>query len=598
MSFSPIGVTDFSGRRRIEPDLFSQTDLQKQTAVRLGALNDIIVFGNFPSGDIDVIQTFDNAADFEATHDPDKNDDVSVQLVKRMKAPFLDSLIAGAGVIRSSQVGNHTKATRTWLATATPKIVLTTAINGLPANKCQSKFETGTAADTAKVSVQKRNDPATLIERDNLGLGFDILRAAGPTIATITITVASDVATTLILIEDAVTVASLDISGADKQFDTLGKVVGYINDLSGYTCSLATGADPTLPATQLDAAAAVNTLVSYAANALLGAIVHYINKNVAAYFTAVRSTGETIFGDFDTDFVFATGGTNPVVTITEWQDALAILDDEDLGGGFVFPITTDQAIQSAFRDFIITQFASRSKTWRMPIATAPGATLDAAKTLAFNMNHTRVMVCFQRIQDSDPNNPDSLADFDPIHLAAIMTGGSASTPLTHPLTNKRLNIKGLKDKFGKTEREDGLSNGVMVARTIKGFGHIPSMAVSTSLDNKRMPRVWADSMAADFLHNNINIPLRAFVGQWADDQLRDGAEMLIGRVLELAEISGVISKGQDDAGAVLEAFLPPTVTIAQGLLKADWKAFIGGEIDFIGVRGDVEYQSFGVAVPI
>lgn len=595
----PLATTDFFGRERIEPAVFALTELQTLVSVNLSPLNDIAMLANFPSTtDPTAVFEFTSAEEMAKVHDEDKANDLTIQLAKRMKDPFKDDLIAGAGVIRTAFVGSPTQATRLWVTGTTTEITLTTTQYGLPANKFQSKFEAGTAADTVKLTVQKRDDPQTLIEKDDLGLAFTIEYTGVAAFGGLTITVVADLATTLILAEGTITpgtpIFTFDLT--DPQFDTVTKIVAAINDLADYTCALSAGVDPLMPSSAFDAAADVDITSSTIHTAALGAVVFYINETLGDYYTAARETGETAFGAFDTDFVFATGATNTTPIIGDWTAALAVLDNEDLQGGFVFPVSEDPAVQSAILSFIRDQAADQSKTWRTVIATIAGATDQVAKDLAFSTNHTRAMVVSQRIQDVGATG--ALADFDPLHLAAHMIGGSASTPTTHPLSLKKLNIRGIKDVKSRTSRKDLLKNGVTVIRTERGFGHVVSMAVSSSLDNKRMPRVWSDSMAADFLHNNVQIPLRRFVGTWARADTTERAEMFVGRVLELSELADIISQGEDESGAPLPAFDPPRASLQSGLLNVNWRAFIGGELDFIGVRGSVEYQSFGVAVPI
>jgi hypothetical protein len=256
-------------------------------------------------------------------------------------------------------------------------------------------------------------------------------------------------------------------------------------------------------------------------------------------------------------------------------------------------------VQSAFIDWSITQYSGRSKTWRMVLATAAGVTAQQAKDLAFASNYTRAMVVCQRIQDT--NEQGALTDYDPIHFAALMVGGSAGTPITNPLTNKRLNCKGIKDIYSLTTMEDLTRFGVTVAFFDRGgagtsAGFKVLMAVSTDLGDKRMPRVWQDSIAADYIHQNIFTRLKVFVGQWGDAEKVQQAEMLTATTLDLLETQRVISKGTDDTGAPLPAYSPPRATLSQGLLSVNWRAFIGGEIDHVGIKGAVEYQVFGLAI--
>jgi hypothetical protein len=419
-----------------------------------------------------------------------------------------------------------------------------------------------------------------------------------------TITVASDSATKVELLQDAVVKYTFNTN--DPQYDTLNKLINSIDDLTDYTCTLASGADPTMPITFLDAAAAVDIKSApFLQKALLGSIVYYVNtylkpsNGTVGYFTAARATGQTTFGTFDTDFVLSTGATNPTVVLQDWRDALEILNTENLDGGYLFPVTTDSSVQSAFIDWSISQYSGRSKTWRMVLGTAAGVTAQQAKDLAFQCNYTRAMVVCQRIQDTNENNV--LTDYDPIHYAALMVGGSAGTPITNPLTGKRLNCKGIKDVFSLTTMEDLARFGVTTcffdrggAGTSAGFKVL--LAVSTDLGEKRMPRIWQDSIAVDHIHNNVLIRMKVFVGQWGDAEKVQQAEMLVATTLDALETARVISRGTDDTGAPLPAYSPPRANLNAGLLSVYWRAYIGGEVDYVGLKGAVDYQTFGLSV--
>lgn len=105
----PLAVTDYNGRTRIEPSAWSKAELQKQLAVRLESLRDVVVLGEFNSGAPDTLYDYSDFAALKRDLDPDNLDEIGVRCCGRIKNPSPD--VQGANKIRPIRVGDPTQAT-------------------------------------------------------------------------------------------------------------------------------------------------------------------------------------------------------------------------------------------------------------------------------------------------------------------------------------------------------------------------------------------------------------------------------------------------------------------------------------------------------
>ena len=68
------------------------------------------------------------------------------------------------------------------------------------------------------------------------------------------------------------------------------------------------------------------------------------------------------------------------------------------------------------------------------------------------------------------------------------------------------------------------------------------------------------------------------------------------RALATLEADGIITKGLDQNGKLIPAWLPVSVGIQGGIVKIIVHVFLGGEIDHVSLVGTVSYQQFQIEI--
>lgn len=291
-----------------------------------------------------------------------------------------------------------------------------------------------------------------------------------------------------------------------------------------------------------------------------------------------------------------TGGTYPSTVLQDWVDALDVADAADLPGGYVYVSTTDASIQQAVLSWIDTQRTEHDKIWKTSFACAAGLSQAQIKAWAQTINSKSAILACQRVEDIDLNG--KVTTFDPLELSAFYVGMSAGTPVTGTLTNKRVRVRALVDRYKPSDRKELMKFGLTLLKKVTGEGIKIAFALSSAQSSKRMERVWSEVAAGDFAEYAMTSAFAPYVGTWIDRDNAIGQITLATKVCDELVDAKVFTKGFDANGAVLPAYVTPTIKIMAGTSKVTWQGFTGGELDQIGILGDVEYQSFGVEVPL
>ena len=131
------------------------------------------------------------------------------------------------------------------------------------------------------------------------------------------------------------------------------------------------------------------------------------------------------------------------------------------------------------------------------------AAVTAAQAKAVLLNYRRIALACQKIYDIE----DATVENEPIFLAAILTGLSAGTGPTTPLTEQAVRCAGIPDDqlFTYTQSESLLNSGVTVIGPDDVNVPTITMAVSTDLGDLRMDRMWSEVCANDYMEWNMNL---------------------------------------------------------------------------------------------
>ncbi len=398
---------------------------------------------------------------------------------------------------------------------------------------------------------------------------------------------------------------NLTIAFSDPTTDTLGELLAYINSFTGvYVAILGPDADPALTVlnalgnvTGVDILGVTQSITAQpgamdmVTHAGLGAIVYAINTRASRIQVARVAAATTVPANLAQTFL--AGGTNPVPTNDDWLDALAVIEQEDLVGALLFPVTTNPVIQDGINAWLSEQHTNSGKSFRGFFAPPDFTTADDAKAIALGLNSTLAAMIPQAMVAAN-----GTTEQPPLYPAACYCGAAAGALPTQPVTRLVLRCRALptRAKFSKTQREDLLSNGVCVLEEVKGVGVRISLAITTSLSQDRIDRILSESMARDVIEQRVKAYVEPLIPHWALLDFMPTVKGSVYNALASLEADGIITKGIDANGRILPAWLPVQVYIHAGIMKITVHCYIGGEVDHILIAGTLSYQTFEIVI--
>lgn len=392
-------------------------------------------------------------------------------------------------------------------------------------------------------------------------------------------------------------------------YETLGKLATYINSQLGYSCSVNTYATRSMRSSGLDVVSGASIATALNLTGFCAAIADWVATKTRSLYTAEilaygepdNTTGEEAFA----------GGTSPMVTASDWANALEILGSNIERGGILLANTDDPAIQAMVQDFIV-EMRGVGKWFRAYFGTAPGTSAVEAMRIAGSFDNVRTRLCCQRLGVLGANGATTY--LDPIFSAAVLAGAAAGNlPYVKPLTNKRVRFVGIheNDDFTLETREDLLSSGVTVFRREQGIVKCVMHVTCSQDPDRRMPHLVSEVDTIDEIDALVRTRFLPYRGLWADQNVANMSVGLLTQILQYFTERGAISSGVDAQGQAQPAWRlhnPPAV-INAGVLEMGYDVFIGGELDHISAVGNADYarlvaslsgnvQSQVTAVPI
>lgn len=399
-------------------------------------------------------------------------------------------------------------------AGATPVIALTSTDYGLYNNQIKVKIEAGTTTGK-KLTTQFGN---SYYSQDNVARrAFQVQYGGAQASARMSVT-----GTTLTLeAPNSTVVATIDLN----TYDTVQEVVDRINVVASFTASVLDGNGNTPALNGLDY---VNNqdvkTAAYVANANLQAVVDWFNGATEGYVTATRQAGVgTVPANLA--FTYLTGGSDGVVTNTEWSSAFTTLQTADVQ--WVVPVSSDPAIH-AMADAHVAYMSNVARMERRAIVGSPPATSDAtAVTLAKALNSDRTSLVHLGFYDYD--SAGALVLRPPYIAAALIAGAFSGVNPGTPLTNKTIKVRGLeRDLRNPTDTDVLIDGGVLALENTPG-GYKVVKSISTWLTNDNYNRVEVSTgVALDFVARNVRQALDVLRGEKA-------TPILLSRAVELCK---------------------------------------------------------------
>lgn len=601
---NPLNFPDFDGRPRVEPSIASRYRVVE--AARFVGENPFVatLLAAFDAGAPDEVFEYPGLAPFLDAHDPERAGAAGAVLGTFAFRPSPEQGVRGAPRLRCVRIGaGEHVPTRSTLALADAEddavITLRSLDYGLHTNRLRAKVEAGTLSGR-KILLGYKDTPAFVRVGDNLGLLFTLSYTLACTTATVTVTaVVAGTATRLqtAVVDPAAGTGNLDIDLTSLEFDTVQKVVNFINRQPGYVATPAvTDLDLTAcPTSQLDAQNAVNIkALSPAITASIGAIVEWVNANAGRLGPIPGVSAARVANAVNAPAAMAAwsnlaGGTKPAVDSTDYDAALGVLDREEVPSGVLFVDTSDATIRDLVLAWMDEQEA-KGRLWRAVFGLPAGTSDAAARIAAGKIDRERVALWQQRTVDI----LQSTVTHNPIVAAAAFAGltagiNAANDVQTLVLTNRRLRAGAVLkvDRRALEAREANLSAGVNMLREERPGGRVVvSLAVSTHQGNKRTHRMWAESVAIDLIRHSVEQAVKPLNVAWGTRQYVAAVKSAVQAVLAgwANENNPLISAGTDpETGELRPAFTPPQVTVSNGQTTVSFAVGLVGETDHVRI---------------
>lgn len=417
-----------------------------------------------------------------------------------------------------------------------------------------------------------------------VGLTFMVAGAGAPAHLTVALTNPQDGST------------DLSIPLASQQYKSLGQLVAFINNQLGYSASVVPTANKALPSAGLDFVSAVDVTTVKTLTAYVACFEDFVNHGTRGNYQWVGSGAQ---GKPDLDLsagnpidVRFTGGVSPVLTITDWENALDAVGQGVDTGGILLPDTDDPAIMALVVAFIDEQ-TSAGKWFRAYFGAQPALDDATYEQIAGSLDHPNARLLIQRPGYFGPLG--TIVYQPPIYAAAAVAGAAGGNrPYVNPLTNKRFRFAGIHpdDQYPLDRRESFLDGGISIFKNELGTNRL-ALCVTTSRDpDKRMARIASEIDTLKELDATIRERFREYRGKWVNNQLMGAVIAEMTAILDAYRELGALVDGVDDFGVDRKAWnLPdPAAEIQAGVLNIHYDVFIGGELNHISEVGNADYQ--------
>lgn len=314
-------------------------------------------------------------------------------------------------------------------------------------------------------------------------------------------------------------VATLDLT----TFATIQDLVDRIALVAGFTATVGDGSYTKPALNGLDYVTAQNVkTAAYSARADLQAVVDWINGPKQGFVTAVRVAGVGTLPAVSA-FAFLSGGSDGVVTNTDWADGFESLQSID--AQWVTPVSGDGAIHAMADTHVAFMSTVGRKERRAVVGTVSGTTDIAAIAAAKVLNSDRTSLVHIGHYDYDLSG--KLVLLEPYISAARIAGGFAGVNPGTPLTNKNFKCRGLeRDLRNPIDTDILIKGGVLcIENTEQGYKIVKS--ISTWLISENYNRVEQScGVAVDFVARNIRQSLDVLRGAKGNPMVLSRAESI------------------------------------------------------------------------
>ena len=487
----------FNGRLLVSPTTASVVDDSAMNNKNLSVGNIVALVGRSAGGKPNTALRFGTPSEAVAAL-------VDGELLTAVLKAFDPSAqTGGPATVVAVRVNPATQATLALLDGASAAVItLASTDYGLRANQIKVKIESASVAGK-KLTTQLGNAYYTEdnVARNALKVRYTGAEATGVmTITGAAVTLQAPTGTT---------VATIDLNS----YKTVQELVDRINVVSGFAASVQDGNGTKMALNGLDYVTAQDVKTAdYVATAHLQAIVDWFNGTSEGFITATRAAAVGTL-PANLPFTYLAGGSDGVVTNSEWAAAFTTLQSEDVQ--WVVPVSSDASIH-AMADTHVAFMSNAGRKERRSIVGTTLGTSDADAIMAAKaLNSDRTSLVHLGYYDYDAAG--ALVLQPPYLLAAMIAGAFSGVNPGTALTNKTLKVRGLERKLRNPTDTDVLINGGVMCVEDTPTGYKVVQSISTWLTNDNYNRVEVSvGVACDFVARNWRNALDVLRGEKAN----------------------------------------------------------------------------------
>lgn len=335
-----------------------------------------------------------------------------------------------------------------------------------------------------------------------------------------------------------------DLALLFSNFSTLQTLCDFIDNDPVYTCII-DDVDPNRASADLDDVAAGDIQSStLQLKSDLQAVIDALNSGGFTDFVVATKSGTPKIVPDNIAFQFLVGGTEGVLTNTEWNDVLVTLESSDVK---IFCLLTGDSAVHAMGDTHATTMSNISnKKRRKQFAGGElgEKTTDLSNylTRAFNLNSDRTSMVPFGLKDF--NDAGVLVDLPPYIVAAQFAGLQAGIGVGEAMTHKFIRTQGIEfdEDLQRAEKEILLEGGLLFPEIVEGQGIRVIQGITTWLRDNKFNRVEVSvGQALDEVAETVEQRLDSeFIGQKADNFLLAAVVSRTESVLQTLQDQGII----------------------------------------------------------
>lgn len=384
-------------------------------------------------------------------------------------------------------------------ASSVPVINLASQSYGARANRVAVKVEAGTLRGTKLTT--KLGD--VTYSADNVARDAFSIRYTG---SETTAVIQTSNTSVIVSAPSGTPVATLDLN----EFKTIQEVADRLNGIPNISVTVLDGSGQQPALNGLDTVTAQDIkAAAYTVRADLQAAVDWLNGQGEGFVTATRAANAgTVPGPLP--FTYLAGGSDGVVTNTNWTNAFEVLQTTDVQW---VGVASDAPDIHAMLSSHVGYMSTVGRSERRAVAGTPLATTDGeAITLAKAINSDRVSLTHLGVYAY--NASGALVLQPPYIAAAKVVGAFAGVTPGTPLTGRSLKIQGLERKLRNPTDTDALIRGgiLCIEDTREGFKVVKS--ISTWLNDSKYNRVEQSTGAAvDYTARTLRASVESLKGR-------------------------------------------------------------------------------------